>query len=69
MGVMTTKEQSEFPITVVVPIGFESSRDAAAFIQRAILTALGETGHVVDPVIFYEAEDGRTVRTTEVLTT
>jgi hypothetical protein len=68
MGVMTTREQAEFPITIMVPIEFTSSREAAAFVQRALVNALGETGHVVDPVIFYEVENGRTVRATEILT-
>jgi hypothetical protein len=68
MGVMTTADQAGFPITVVVPIGFASSRLAAAFVQRALINALDETGHSVDPVIFYEHEDGRTLRATEILT-
>jgi len=65
MGVTT---ELEFPITVVVPIRFCSSRDAAAFIQRALINALQDMGHVVDPVISYKAQDGRTVRTTDILT-
>lgn len=67
MGVMTTQDQAGWPITVVVPIRFASSREAARFIQRALANALGETNHAVDPVIFYEHEDGRTIRATEAI--
>jgi hypothetical protein len=67
MGVMTTQDQAGWPITVVVPIRFSSSREAARFIQRALVNALSKTSHVVDPVIFYEVPDGRTIRATEAI--
>ncbi len=55
-----------YPITVVVPIHFASSRDAAVWVQRAVVDALGD--HDTDDLtIFYDRADGSTVKVRELL--
>jgi hypothetical protein len=56
-----------YPITVVVPIRFASSRDAATWVQRAVVSALGEAGDVDDLTVFYDEPEGRTVKVREML--
>jgi hypothetical protein len=57
-----------YPVTVVVPVHFASSRDAAAWVQRAVVNALGETNHdAEDLTVFYDEPDGRTVKVRELL--
>lgn len=50
------------PVTVVVPAEFGSAREAARFVDAAVRRALDDLGHVTDPVIWYDGEDGRSVR-------